>query len=109
MTSTVITDGMVETFGNSLRKLAGLEPASYADMLETTPKVVEHIRLHLEAVAPMILEEAAKVPSEAASICLADAAKASEAGRDSCADRDRQAAHILRGIAADIRALRGGE
>jgi hypothetical protein len=60
MTSTTITDKMVEKFGNSLRKLAGLEPASYVDMLETTPKVVEHIRLHLEAVAPMILEEAAK-------------------------------------------------
>jgi hypothetical protein len=59
--NTVITNKMVETFGNSLRKLAGLEPASYADMLETTPKVVEHIRLHLEAVAPMILEAAAKV------------------------------------------------
>jgi hypothetical protein len=51
----MVNDEMVEAFGNSLRKLAGLEPASYADMLETTPKVVEHIRLHLSAVAPMIL------------------------------------------------------
>lgn len=66
MTSTVITDAMVETFGNSQRKLAGLEPASYADMLETTPKAVEHIRLHLEVVAPMILEEALRAqPSTA--------------------------------------------
>jgi hypothetical protein len=94
MTSLVITDEMVKK----------AVEAFFQDFPNKLTSV--GMRAALSAVAPMILEAAAKVPSEAASICLADAAKANEAGRDSCADRDRQAAHILRGIAAAIRALK---
>jgi hypothetical protein len=106
MTSTVITDEMVELARHAMLG-GGLEAISKLKLSINEQR--EMARTALSAAAPMILEAAAKVPSEAASICLADAAKASEAGRDSCADRDRQAAHILRGIAADIRALKGGK